>query len=51
MDQYGMCGKILAKEGQRDALLDILLEASRAPMKVTRSTSSASRLPNRMPSG
>lgn len=32
MDQYGMCGKILAKEGQRDALLDILLEASRTPM-------------------
>src|SRR3989442_12722887 len=33
MDRYGMCGKILAKEGQRDALLDILLEASRTPMK------------------
>jgi quinol monooxygenase YgiN len=28
-----MCGKILAKEGQRDALLEILLEASRTPMK------------------
>jgi quinol monooxygenase YgiN len=33
MDQYGMCGNILAKEGQRDALIDILLEASRTPMK------------------
>ena len=33
MDRYGMCGKILAKEGQRDALLEILLEASRTPMK------------------
>jgi len=33
MDRYGMCGKILAKEGQRDALLKILLEASRTPMK------------------
>jgi quinol monooxygenase YgiN len=28
-----MCGKILAKEGQRDALLEILMEASRIPMK------------------
>jgi quinol monooxygenase YgiN len=28
-----MCGKIVAKEGQRDALLEILLEASRTPMK------------------
>jgi quinol monooxygenase YgiN len=33
MDRYGMFGKILAKEGQRDALLEILLEASRTPMK------------------
>jgi quinol monooxygenase YgiN len=33
MDRYGMSGKILAKEGQRDALLEILLEASRTPMK------------------
>jgi quinol monooxygenase YgiN len=28
-----MCGKVLAKEGQREALLEILLEASRTPMK------------------
>lgn len=33
MDRYGMCGKIVAKEGQRDALLGILIEASRTPMK------------------
>src|SRR5260221_9324016 len=33
MNRYGMCGKILAKEGQRDTLLEILLEASRALMK------------------
>jgi len=33
MDRYGMCGKILAKEGQRDALLEILMEASQTPMK------------------
>jgi len=28
-----MCGKIRAKEGQRDALLEIRMEASRTPMK------------------
>ena len=28
-----MCGKILAKKGQREALLEILMEASRTPMK------------------
>src|SRR2546425_11671796 len=33
MDRFGICGKLLAKEGQRDALLEILLEASRTPMK------------------
>jgi hypothetical protein len=33
MDRFGICGKILAKEGQRDALLEILMEASRMPMK------------------
>jgi quinol monooxygenase YgiN len=33
MDRYGMCGKIVAKEGQRDALVEILLEASRIPMR------------------
>ena len=33
MDRYGICGKILAKEGQRDALVEILMEASRTPMK------------------
>ena len=33
MDRYGMCGKILAKKGQREALLEILMEASRTPMK------------------
>ena len=32
MDRYGICGKMLAKEGQRDALLEILIEASRTPM-------------------
>ena len=29
MDRFGMFGKILAKEGQRDALVEILLEAAR----------------------
>ena len=33
MDRYGMCGKILAKEGQREALLQVLMEASQTPMK------------------
>ena len=32
MDRYGMCGKILAKEGQREALLEILMEASQTRM-------------------
>ena len=29
MDRFGMYGKILAKAGQRDALVEVLLEASR----------------------
>jgi len=33
MDRYGMCGKIVAKPGQRDALLEILLQASTIPMQ------------------
>ena len=49
MDRYGMSGKILAKEGQRDALIGIRPEASRTPMKVARSTSLAGRPWSRMP--
>ena len=33
MDRYGICGKIVAQEGQRDALIEILMEASRTEMK------------------
>ena len=35
MDRFGMCGKMIAKEGQRDALLAAMLEASRlvSPLK------------------
>lgn len=33
MDRYGMVGKIVAKEGQRDALLEILMQASLTLMK------------------
>jgi quinol monooxygenase YgiN len=33
MDRYGICGKILAKEGQRAALIEILVEASQTPMR------------------
>jgi len=29
MDRFGMYGKILAKSGQRDALVEVLIEASR----------------------